>query len=197
MSGSAENNRCPKGGCALRMLYGASLIRFLGSDRFLSCLYCPCCDLSTLEIAREPGGSLLDRFLFQRQGSHWTLVSGSTWKLAWYLQWDFWRTKREMKRSIDSFIAGRDRLPTRCPWDAAHCSWQREAIYQGRSKIYFLYCHFCNEYFAYLKDKNYGWQVVLSFIPKAEGKWEVREQSEAEADTQRIQMILEGLIKTR
>src|SRR5262245_50774852 len=125
--------------------------------------YCPRCD-AAFQLWEDRATGERATFTWRRMDEELVLEDGDQAKVQDFLKHDWEAVQGDMLHGVRSFLQGRfDKRERRgCPNDGGKIPLVAELPYQSDS-VLFYWCDCCGELFAFLMDKDYGWQCVASF----------------------------------
>jgi hypothetical protein len=125
--------------------------------------YCPRCD-AAFQRWEEPEIGKQTMFTWKRKGQDLVLVDEDRAKVQEFLKCDWEMEQANMLHGVRSFLEHRFRKEQRCPCDGGGpIPMVAELPYHSGSAVRSYWCVYCGLLFAFLMDKDYGWQSVASF----------------------------------
>ena len=149
--------------------------------------YCPRCD-AAFQLWEDPVTGKQTLFTWRRKGEELILDVDDQTKVQDYLKHDWNVIQANMLNGIQAFLQGRFSKKQGCPNDGGIIPLVAELPYQPDSTVCFYWCVYCTELFAYLMDKDYGWQCVASFTwDKETSRYVLRKKDGKKANLDLIQ----------
>jgi hypothetical protein len=150
--------------------------------------YCPRCDVA-FQLWTEPEAGKQTMFTWKRKGKDLVLVDDDRAKVQEFLKYGWEVEQANMLQDVRRFLQQRFSKKQRCPCDGSGpIPMAGELPYLPGSTVRFYWCAGCGGLFAFLMDKDYGWQSVCTFRwDKKLGGFLLRDKYGTKADFDLIQ----------
>lgn len=151
--------------------------------------YCPRCD-AAFQLWNEPALGKQTIFTWKRKGKDLVLVDEDQARAQEFRKYDWELQKANMLDCVRWFLQERFGKKQCCPNDGGDIPLVAEFPYETGATVRFYWCVYCGCWlWAYLMDKDYGWQCVASFsFDKKKGRFVLRENRAGAAN---IDLIIE------
>jgi len=150
--------------------------------------YCPRCD-AAFQLWNEPAVGKQTMFTWKRKGNNLTLVDEDQARAQEFRKFGWEKEQARMLDCVRWFLKERFGKRQCCPNDGGDIPLVAEFPYQPGNTVRFYRCVYCGLWlWAYLMDKDYGWQCVASFTwDKEKTRYVLRKKDGKKANLDLIQ----------